>query len=163
VIRADFKCGSSHRHAKSTRTGRNLGDALDGTSAPGHCRNSRAKSSANGFHPICNASTSRRQTGALAAIWECATRSRLPSSHLEIVSPLSRLIPPATLIDKPAYSAFAESILTAFLREKKRYTCGFGAGPARLPSWGSHHVCGARARRTAQHDVDPEWNAGARR
>jgi nicotinamidase-related amidase len=49
--------------------------------------------------------------------WECATRSRLPSSQLEIVSPLSRLIPPATVVDKPVYSAFAES-LTAFLRTK---------------------------------------------
>src|SRR5712671_1642635 len=38
--------------------------------------------------------------------WDCATRSRLSSSQLEIVSPLSRLIPPATVIDKPAYSAF---------------------------------------------------------
>jgi hypothetical protein len=37
VIRTDFKCGSSlHRHAKSVRTGRNLGNALDGTGAPGH-------------------------------------------------------------------------------------------------------------------------------
>jgi len=50
--------------------------------------------------------------------WDCATRSRLSSSQLEIVSPLSRLIPPATVIDKPAYSAFTESQLTAFLREK---------------------------------------------
>jgi nicotinamidase-related amidase len=50
--------------------------------------------------------------------WDCATRSRLSSSQLEIVSPLSRLIPPATVIDKPAYSAFTESGLTAFLREK---------------------------------------------
>ena len=50
--------------------------------------------------------------------WNCATRSRLSSAQLEIVSPLSRLIPPATVIDKPAYSAFTESQLTAFLREK---------------------------------------------
>ena len=50
--------------------------------------------------------------------WECATRSRLSSSQLEIVSPLSRLIPPASVIDKPAYSAFAESILAVFLRDK---------------------------------------------
>jgi nicotinamidase-related amidase len=33
--------------------------------------------------------------------WECATRSHLSSSQLEIVSALSRLIPPATVIDKP--------------------------------------------------------------
>jgi nicotinamidase-related amidase len=51
--------------------------------------------------------------------WDCATRSRLSSSQLEIVAPLSRLIPPATVIDKPVYSAFAESVLTAFLREKR--------------------------------------------
>src|SRR3977135_3527957 len=50
--------------------------------------------------------------------WECATRPRLSSSQLEIVSPLSRLIPPASVIDKPAYSAFAESILAVFLRDK---------------------------------------------
>ena len=50
--------------------------------------------------------------------WECATRSRLPSFQLEIVLPLCRLIPPATVVDKPGYSAFAESGLTAFLRAK---------------------------------------------
>jgi nicotinamidase-related amidase len=50
--------------------------------------------------------------------WEGATRSRLSPSQLDIVSPLSRLIPPATVIDKPAYSGFAESVLGAFLREK---------------------------------------------
>src|SRR6195952_5797064 len=50
--------------------------------------------------------------------WDFATRSRLSSSQLEIVPPLCRLIPPATVIDKPAYSAFAESVLTAFLRKK---------------------------------------------
>jgi nicotinamidase-related amidase len=52
------------------------------------------------------------------AKWECATRPRLAPSQLEIVSPLSRLIPPATVIDKPAYSAFAESALAEFLRDK---------------------------------------------
>ena len=50
--------------------------------------------------------------------WECATRARLSPSQLEIVAPLSRLIPPATVIDKPAYSAFAESVLAKFLRDK---------------------------------------------
>jgi nicotinamidase-related amidase len=122
VIRADFKCSPSvHRYAKSVRTGRNLGDALDGTGAAGHCRNSGAQSSANGFHPLHNTSKSRRQAGRWQRYfskWECATRSCLSSSQLEIVLPLSRLIPPATVIDKPAYSAFAESGLTAFLRDK---------------------------------------------
>jgi nicotinamidase-related amidase len=65
--------------------------------------------------------------------WECATRSRLPSSQLEIVSPLSRLIPPAKIIDKPAYSAFAGSVLDAFLRERKRGDANYhGIGDGRL-------------------------------
>jgi nicotinamidase-related amidase len=44
-----------------------------------------------------------------------ATRSRLSAARLEIVVPTD---PPATVIDKPAYSAFSESILAAFLRDK---------------------------------------------
>ena len=70
VVRANFKCSPSiHRYAKSVRTGRNLADALDGTGAPGYSRNSGSQSSANGFHPIYYPYESRRQTGALAAIF----------------------------------------------------------------------------------------------
>jgi nicotinamidase-related amidase len=50
--------------------------------------------------------------------WECATRGQLPPSQLDVVSPLARLAPPATILDKPAYSAFAESRLLTFLRDK---------------------------------------------
>jgi len=123
VIRADFKCSPFvHRYAKSIRAGRNLGDALDGTGASEHCRNSRAQSSANGFHRFITPQRAEDRPGRWQRYfnkWDCATRSRLSSSQLEIVSPLSRLIPPATVIDKPAYSAFAESVLIAFLREKR--------------------------------------------
>lgn len=52
------------------------------------------------------------------ARWECATQPRLPAAALEIVSPLARFIPPATLIDKPGYSAFYASALQSFLAEK---------------------------------------------
>lgn len=38
--------------------------------------------------------------------WECATRAMLPSSQLELVPALNRFVPPARVIDKPAYSAF---------------------------------------------------------
>jgi nicotinamidase-related amidase len=47
--------------------------------------------------------------------WACATRARLPLTKLDIVPPLARLAPPATIIDKPGYSAFAESRLRDFL------------------------------------------------
>jgi nicotinamidase-related amidase len=50
--------------------------------------------------------------------WKCATRSHLPAEQLELIPALRRFAPPATIIDKPAYSAFAESSLAAFLREK---------------------------------------------
>jgi nicotinamidase-related amidase len=50
--------------------------------------------------------------------WHRATRAELPSSELELVPALQRFAPPAPIIDKPAYSAFAESSLAAFLFEK---------------------------------------------
>ena len=68
--------------------------------------------------------------------WECATRSCLSSSQLEIVSPLSRLIPPATVIDKPAYSAFAD----ISSRKEHRYADHHRFGSGRLRA-------GHRARR----------------
>jgi nicotinamidase-related amidase len=53
------------------------------------------------------------------AKWECATRSKLPPEQLELVPTLRRFAPPATVIDKPAYSAFADSSLASFLHEKR--------------------------------------------
>jgi nicotinamidase-related amidase len=50
--------------------------------------------------------------------WKCATRSRLPAEQLELVPALRRFAPPATVIDKPAYSAFAQSALASFLQNK---------------------------------------------
>jgi nicotinamidase-related amidase len=50
--------------------------------------------------------------------WECTTRSQLRASELEVVPSLARFAPPATIVDKPAYSAFAESTLANFLSNK---------------------------------------------
>jgi nicotinamidase-related amidase len=50
--------------------------------------------------------------------WEPATRARLPPAQLDLVPPLGRFAPPATVVDKPAYSAFMESRLGAFLSQK---------------------------------------------
>ena len=50
--------------------------------------------------------------------WESATRSRLPAGQLDLVPALARFAPPATVIDKPGYSAFVGSPLAAFLGEK---------------------------------------------
>jgi nicotinamidase-related amidase len=50
--------------------------------------------------------------------WIDATRDRLPAGALELVPPLASLAPPATVIDKPAYSAFFGSRLNAFLASK---------------------------------------------
>jgi nicotinamidase-related amidase len=50
--------------------------------------------------------------------WDCATRPRLRAGALDVASPLARFIPPATVIDKPGYSAFFASPLQSFLTEK---------------------------------------------
>ena len=50
--------------------------------------------------------------------WESATRSRLPAGQLDLVPALARFAPPASVIDKPGYSAFVGSPLAAFLGEK---------------------------------------------
>lgn len=50
--------------------------------------------------------------------WSLATQPHLPPQALDLVTPLDRFVPPATLIDKPAYSAFFQSRLAAFLAEK---------------------------------------------
>ncbi|UWU89939.1 cysteine hydrolase family protein [Bradyrhizobium sp. CB1015] len=50
--------------------------------------------------------------------WRQATRRYLPSSALELVPVLARFVPPAAMIDKPAYSAFSNPGLASLLVEK---------------------------------------------
>lgn len=50
--------------------------------------------------------------------WHRATRAELPASELELVPTLQRFVPPAEIIDKPAYSAFYQSPLASFLSKK---------------------------------------------
>lgn len=50
--------------------------------------------------------------------WHQATRRHLPSSALELVPALSRFVPPAAVVDKPAYSAFSNPGLASLLVEK---------------------------------------------
>jgi nicotinamidase-related amidase len=49
------------------------------------------------------------------ARWGVATREVIPLELLELMPPLVGLCPPATIIDKTRYSAFAESGLIAHL------------------------------------------------
>lgn len=51
--------------------------------------------------------------------WREATREHLDSAWLELVDPLRRLVPPATVIDKTRYSAFAGSALFAHLQQRQ--------------------------------------------
>jgi nicotinamidase-related amidase len=50
--------------------------------------------------------------------WKIATRRVLAPSQLDLVPELARFVPPATVIDKPAYSAFFGSPLANFLVER---------------------------------------------
>ncbi|WBL80668.1 cysteine hydrolase [Bradyrhizobium xenonodulans] len=50
--------------------------------------------------------------------WRQATRDHLPPSALDLVPALARYVPPARIVDKPAYSAFSNPRLAALLVEK---------------------------------------------
>jgi nicotinamidase-related amidase len=50
--------------------------------------------------------------------WREATRKHLPPSGLELVPALNRFVPPAAVIDKPAYSAFSNPGLASLLIDK---------------------------------------------
>jgi nicotinamidase-related amidase len=50
--------------------------------------------------------------------WHETTRDRVDHGLLELVPPLARLTPPATVIDKTRYSAFAEPQLLQHLRQR---------------------------------------------
>lgn len=54
--------------------------------------------------------------------WKIATRQVLGASQLELVPELARYVPPATIIDKPTYSAFFRSPLAGFLRDRRVQT-----------------------------------------
>jgi nicotinamidase-related amidase len=53
------------------------------------------------------------------ARWRQATRENLDPSLLDLLPSLARLCPPATIIDKTRYSAFAEPQLFAHLRARQ--------------------------------------------
>ncbi|HEY0848714.1 MAG TPA: isochorismatase family cysteine hydrolase [Bradyrhizobium sp.] len=50
--------------------------------------------------------------------WKTATRHAMDVSQLDLVPELARFAPPATVVDKPAYSAFFRSPLSDFLTER---------------------------------------------
>lgn len=50
--------------------------------------------------------------------WRHATRRHLAPSGLDLVPALGRFVPPAAVVDKPAYSAFSNPALASLLIEK---------------------------------------------
>jgi len=50
--------------------------------------------------------------------WAAATRDVLPPAQLDLVPELARYVPPASIVDKPTYSAFFRSPLADFLLQK---------------------------------------------
>jgi nicotinamidase-related amidase len=51
--------------------------------------------------------------------WRQATRAELPARQLDLVPELERFAPPATVVDKPGYSAFTSPRLYPFLIERQ--------------------------------------------
>lgn len=50
--------------------------------------------------------------------WKAATQAELDPAQLDLVEELARYVPPATVVEKPAYSAFYRSALSNFLLER---------------------------------------------
>jgi nicotinamidase-related amidase len=50
--------------------------------------------------------------------WKAATRAIIDPAQLDLVGELARYVPPATVVDKPAYSSFYRSALAGFLLER---------------------------------------------
>jgi nicotinamidase-related amidase len=50
--------------------------------------------------------------------WKAATRQVLDPAQLDLVGELARYVPPAAVVDKPAYSAFHRSRLANFMIER---------------------------------------------
>lgn len=50
--------------------------------------------------------------------WKAATREIVDPAQLDLVAELAQYVPPANVIDKPAYSAFYRSALAGFLLER---------------------------------------------
>src|SRR5262245_13816757 len=54
--------------------------------------------------------------------WRIATRNARGGAQLDLVPELARFVPPAAVVDKPAYSAFFRSRLAEFLRARGVHT-----------------------------------------
>jgi nicotinamidase-related amidase len=54
--------------------------------------------------------------------WKAATQAKLDPAELDLVEELARYVPPAAVVDKPAYSAFYRSALPNFLLERGVHT-----------------------------------------
>jgi nicotinamidase-related amidase len=59
------------------------------------------------FIPPKNKQATRGSWRAYYEKWECVTRERLAPHLLELAEPLNRFIPPAIVMDRQTYGAFA--------------------------------------------------------
>lgn len=67
------------------------------------------------FIPVRNKSEARGVWKAYYEKWECVTRDKVDPALLELVPALARFVPPAAVIDRQAYCAFANGKLQAYL------------------------------------------------
>jgi nicotinamidase-related amidase len=67
------------------------------------------------FIPVRHKDDARGVWKAYYEKWECVTRDRIDPALLELVPALARFVPPAAVIDRQTYCAFANGRLQAFL------------------------------------------------
>jgi len=81
-----------------------------------------------GFIPPKSKEAARGVWKAYYEKWECVTRARLDPHMLELAGPLARFVPPAHVIDRQTYCAFANGRLEAFLAQHNVDTVVFSGG-----------------------------------
>ena len=100
-----------------------VADGLDGQGLASRGGAREPSSRENRFHPLHSPERPEEMPGMWQRYytrWRVATRERLDLQLLELMPPLAALCPPATVIDKTRYSAFAEPRLIEHCANARR-------------------------------------------
>lgn len=103
-----------HRHATPVRTEWDLADPVDGNRASPRRCDRKAISRTNNFYEVYPPQRPEDMPGMWRCYyekWRQATREHIDPRLLELMPPFPELAPPALVIDKPVYSAFAGHLL----------------------------------------------------
>ena len=123
---SDARVGTSvHRYAESLCSGRAVGGTVAAARPARRAGDLSALSGADGIHSLYHSEKPDDMPGVWQQYyqkWRALTRDRIDPDLLDLLPELRRLVPPATVIDKNRYSAFAGAALPKHLRDRRADT-----------------------------------------